>query len=104
MTISHGHRYESSFDKTLTDSRLQGDYQSVYQFDLFAAESRRWFWLHKDECLFHGLTDARAYSMPVMPVCVKDHFEISVTLFSLMGALEIPSVKWQSLKVEPLPN
>lgn len=42
--------------------------------------------------------------MPVMPICVEDQMEINVTLFSLMGALDVSSLKWQSLKVEPLPN
>ena len=51
-------------------------------------------WVHKDECLFHGSTDARAYSMPIMPICVDDSFEISITLLNLMGALDVNSVKW----------
>jgi len=42
--------------------------------------------------------------MPIVPLCVGDSFEISITLLSLMGALDRQSVKWQSLKVEPMPK
>ena len=30
VTISNGYRLETCYDKTLTDSRIQGDYQTVY--------------------------------------------------------------------------
>ena len=44
------------------------------------------------------MTDARAYSIPVMPVCVGDSIEITITLFSLMASLDISSIKWLPLQ------
>ena len=38
-----------------------------------------------------------------MPVCVEDDFEISINLQSLIGCLDIPSVKWLPIKVEGQP-
>lgn len=60
--------------------------------DIFKERENRWFWLHKDECFFHGKADARAYTIPVVPVCVNDSIEISITLFSLMGVLDLESI------------
>eukprot|EP00347_Sterkiella_histriomuscorum_P020090 403339144 len=104
IIISNGFSLEKTYDQTLTESRINGEYQNVYQFDLYKSQAKRWMWIHKDECLFHGSTDARAYSMPIMPICIDDCFEVSVTLLNLMGTLDFNSVKWQSLKVEPLPD
>ena len=42
--------------------------------------------------------------MPIMPICSGDSFTISMTLISLMGCLDVPSVRWMPLKVEALPN
>jgi len=39
-----------------------------------------------------------------MPVCVGDSFEISLTLQSLMGTMDLKSVTWFPLKVEKQPN
>ena len=68
-------------------------YKSRYQFDFYKAGNKRWLWVHKDECLvsfrffiiiqFHGYTDTRAYTIPIMPICAGDTIELSVTLFSL---------------------
>jgi hypothetical protein len=51
--------------------------------------------MHKDECLFHGYTDTRAYTIPIVPINAgQDQFELSVTLFSLQGVLKANSVNW----------
>lgn len=39
-----------------------------------------------------------------MPVCVGDSFEISLTLQSLMGTMDLKSVTWFPMKVEKQPN
>jgi len=68
--------------------------------DIFKERENRWVWLHQDESLFHGLSDARAYTIPIMPVCLGDSIEISITLFSLIGATDINSITWLPLKSE----
>ena len=60
--------------------------------------------MHKEEREFHGANDARSYSIPVTPICVNDYAEISVTLMSLMGCLDISTINWQSLKFEKMPD
>lgn len=39
-----------------------------------------------------------------MPLCVNDSAEISLTLFSLMGSLDLESVKFQPLTYAKQPN
>ena len=39
-----------------------------------------------------------------MPVCVGDSFEISLTLQSLMGSMDLKSVTWFPMRVEKQPN
>lgn len=41
--------------------------------------------------------------MPIMPICTGDSFTLSLTLISLMGCLEIPSVRWMPLRIEAHP-
>jgi hypothetical protein len=38
-------------NESFTASRVEGQLQNAYQFDLFKANSNRWLWLHKDEAL-----------------------------------------------------
>lgn len=63
-------------------------YRSTFEFDLFKQGERKWMWVHQDECLFHGYSDARAYSMPIMPVRNGETIEIAVSLMSLQGAMK----------------
>jgi hypothetical protein len=32
--------------------------------------------------------------MPIVPICIEDNFEISLTLISLMGVIDTETVKW----------
>ena len=42
--------------------------------------------------------------MPVTPICVGDRAQISLALASLMGSIDLASIEWQPLMVEPLPS
>jgi hypothetical protein len=50
------------------------------------------------------VTDTRAYTIPLVPICTGDSFEISITLLSLMGVLDPQSVSWNHLAIEQLPS
>ncbi|CDW85380.1 UNKNOWN [Stylonychia lemnae] len=103
IIFSNGYNLEKQTTE-ISESKIEGEYQNVYQFDLYCARANRWLWLHQDECLFHGSTDSRAYSIPIVPICVEDNIEISLTLISLMGVLDTDTVRWQSLKIESQPD
>ena len=75
-----------------------------FRFDCFAEKQARWQWIHKEEETFHGVSDTRSYSMPVTPICVGDRAQISLALASLMGSIDLASIEWQPLMVEPLPS
>ena len=72
----------------------------AYKFDCFAAGQTRWQWVHKEEREFHGPSDVRSYSIPVIPVCAEDYVEISVTIMSLMGVLDPSSIQWKPVFFE----
>ena len=91
-----GNRHE-----TTTRTRLQN---VAFKFDCFGKGQSRWQWLHKEEREFHGPSDVRSYSIPVIPVCVDDYVEISVTLMSLMGVLDSSSILWKPCFFEQLPD
>lgn len=50
------------------DDYTDSQYKSSYQFDFYKKNESKWLWLHKDECLFHGYTDTRAYTIPIFPI------------------------------------
>jgi len=60
--------------------------------------------VHKEEREFHGPSDVRSYTIPIIPVCVEDTVEVSVTLMSLMGVMELSSIEWQAIEKEPIPG
>jgi len=64
----------------------------------------RWQWVHKEEREFHGPSDVRSYSIPVIPICAEDFVEISVTIMSLMGVLDPASIEWKPCFFEQLPD
>lgn len=80
------------------------DQFTKYKLDCYWQGHSRWQWIHKEEREFHDKNDARSYSIPVTPICVSDFAEVSVTLMSLMGALDLSSLYWQHPKFEPMPN
>lgn len=79
-------------------------WRSKFRFDVYRAGTNRWQWIHKEEEEFHGVSDVRSYSMPVTPVTAGDIVEISIPMYSLMGAVDIHSIEWQSLLTERLPD
>lgn len=79
-------------------------WRSKFRFDVYRAGTSRWQWIHKQEEEFHGVSDVRSYSMPVTPISVGDIAEISIPMYSLMGAVDINSIEWQSLLTERLPD
>ena len=91
-----GDRYESTRKK-----RLQN---IAYKFDCFAPGQSRWQWLHKEEREFHGPSDVRSYSIPVIPICAEDYVEISITIMSLMGVLDVSTLEWKPCFFEQLPD
>lgn len=76
-----GERYETSSKKVTQISK--------FRFDCYRAKEARWQWIHKEEEEFHGVSDVRSYSIPVTPVCAEDSVEISITMMSLMGNLNV---------------
>lgn len=42
--------------------------------------------------------------MPIVPICINDSVEISITLLSFMGSLKISSIQWQKMSMQPLPR
>ena len=60
---------------------------TYFKFDCFAPGTPRWQWVHKEEREFHGPSDVRSYSIPVIPICAEDFVEISVTIMSSLSAL-----------------
>ena len=50
------------------DDSSVSQYKSSYQFDFYKNNESKWLWLHKDECLFHGYTDTRGYTIPIIPI------------------------------------
>jgi hypothetical protein len=75
-----------------------------FRFDCYNSGTSRWQWIHKEEEEFHGVSDARSYSIPVTPICVNDFVEVSITLMSLMGTLKFQTIKWNPLITEPIPD
>ena len=53
VVFSNGYNLENLNDQ-LTESKIENEFQSVYQFDLFKQRAHRWLWLHKDECLVNS--------------------------------------------------
>ena len=45
---------------------------TTYTTDIFHEGASRWLWLHKEEREFHGKSDVRSYTIPIMPSCVGD--------------------------------
>ena len=76
----------------------------AYKLDCFAPGQSRWQWLHKEEREFHGPSDVRSYSIPVIPICAEDYIEISVTIMSLMGVIDPSSIQWKPCFFEQLPD
>ena len=76
----------------------------AYKLDCFAPGQPRWQWLHKEEREFHGPSDVRSYSIPVIPICAEDYIEISVTIMSLMGVIDPSSIQWKPCFFEQLPD
>ncbi len=68
--------------------------KAEFRTDVFTAKEKRWLWVHKDACVFHGPSDTRAYSIPIMPVCDGDCVEVSVNFFNLGAVLAPESLKW----------
>ena len=64
------------------------DGQEEVRYQLDIVHEGKWpLWLHKEECLFHGSTDTRAYTMPVLPFRPGDSFQFSLPLLSLASPL-----------------
>ena len=80
------------------------DHHQKYRFDCYRPGEPRWQWIHKEEEEFHGFSDVRSYSIPVTPICANDFAEVSITMMSLMGSLQIDSFKWNPLVVESIPQ
>lgn len=93
--------------------------------DVYPAKQGRWLWLHKEERECHGSGpepefnsftnryevskdkdefEDSCYTMPIVPVCINDSIEISITLLSFMGSVNIASIQWQKLSFQPLPR
>ncbi len=51
QSVIISNRYNLEKIGAFTDSKIEGEYQTQYQFDLFKSNSTRWLWLHKDESL-----------------------------------------------------
>ncbi len=51
QSVIISNRYNLEKIDAFTDSKIEGEYQTQYQFDLFKSTSTRWLWLHKDESL-----------------------------------------------------
>lgn len=82
----------------------QGLQNIAYKFDCFNPGQSRWQWLHKEEREFHGPSDVRSYSIPIIPICAEDYVEISITFMSLMGVLDPSTLKWKPVYFEQLPD
>lgn len=91
-----GTRYESTCKKALQNV--------AYKFDCFGQGQSRWQWLHKEEREFHGPSDVRSYSIPVIPICAEDNIEISITMMSLMGVLDCETIVWKPCFFDTLPE
>lgn len=77
---------------------------TIYKFDCFPSRSARWQWVHKEEREFHGDSDVRSYSIPTVAICADDYAEISVTLMSLMGVMDLTQVQWRPIVFEVIPE
>ena len=73
--------------------------KAIYKLDLVGPNEKRWLWVHQELCLFHAEKGARAYPIPIMPINNGDSFEIAVNIFSLHGAMNLKSIKWEELMV-----
>jgi hypothetical protein len=76
----------------------------AYKFDCFGSSQPRWQWVHKEEREFHGPSDVRSYSIPVIPICAEDYCEISITIMSLMGVVDPRTILWKPVFFEQLPD
>lgn len=62
---------------------------------MYKQNAPRWLWLHKEEREFHGKRDGvRSYTIPVIPTCVGDSIQISITIISLMGTVDLNDISW----------
>ena len=90
-------RYESTIKK-------RPNQNTYFKFDCFNPGAPRWQWVHKEEREFHGPSDVRSYTIPVSQVCAEDYVEVSVTIMSLMGVMDMSSIEWRPIVFEPLPD
>lgn len=93
-----------SYGYTHLTGQEDDKYECSFKFDAYERGSTRSFWIHKDICRFHGDETRVAATQNITSVCVDDRVEIAVNLFNAMGLVDVSQVRWQPLKVFPLPK
>lgn len=53
---------------------------------------------------YNGGEINRAYCQPIQSICINDHFEFALNLYSMSGLVDINSIIWQDIIIEDQPK
>eukprot|EP00397_Hematodinium_sp_SG-2012_P043139 GEMP01047886.1.p1 GENE.GEMP01047886.1~~GEMP01047886.1.p1 ORF type:complete len:367 (+),score=76.13 GEMP01047886.1:205-1305(+) len=103
VRVAHNFQYDPIIKSPVRSFEKNRTFQSAFQFDVCGRSSARSFWIHKDICRFHGDETRVAATQNVTPVRVDDRIEIAVNLFNALGFVDVKSVRWHPLIMNPAP-
>eukprot|EP00397_Hematodinium_sp_SG-2012_P012352 GEMP01012520.1.p1 GENE.GEMP01012520.1~~GEMP01012520.1.p1 ORF type:complete len:367 (-),score=70.43 GEMP01012520.1:1569-2669(-) len=103
LRMAYDYQYVPNKFSTIQSFEKNRTFQFAFQFDVFGRSSARSFWIHKDICRFHGDETRVAATQNVTPVRVDDRIEIAVNLFNALGFVDVKSVRWHPLIMNPAP-
>ena len=71
-------------------------------------DTKRLIWMHKDDQVYNLRKDedppVKAYSIPIQQICEGDFIEVSITLLSMQGLVNIKSIRWSKPLMSKTPT